>query len=82
VDRVQAAGFAIATCKAWGFPISALYHRTVFEWVVARRAQASTTARKGLPLLAALLRLDRLFVGHERGALGYLLVARRAETLD
>jgi hypothetical protein len=24
-----------------------------------------------------LLRIDRLFVGHERGALGYLLVARR-----
>ena len=35
---IAAAGFEILTCKAWGFPISALYHRTVFEWIVARHA--------------------------------------------
>ena len=58
-----------------GFPISALYHRTVFEWIVARRATSSAPLRAGSPILGALLRLDRRFVGHERGALGYILVA-------
>ena len=80
--RVAAAGFAILTCKAWGFPISALYHRTVFEWIVARRATSSPPLRAGSPILSALLRLDRLFVGYERGALGYILVAMRSENSD
>lgn len=82
VSRVEAAGFAIVTCRAWGFPISALYHRTVFEWVVSRRAGSSAPTRAGLPVLRALLRLDRLFVGRERGALGYILVARRVRRSD
>ena len=77
VDRVEGAGFGVVTCKAWGFPISALYHRTVFEWVVARRATSSAPIRAGSPILATLLRLDKRFVGLERGALGYILVAQR-----
>jgi ubiquinone/menaquinone biosynthesis C-methylase UbiE len=76
-SRVTTAGLEVVTCKAWGFPISALYHRTVFEWVVARRATSSAPLRAGSPILSALLRLDRLFVGRERGALGYILAARR-----
>jgi len=76
-SRVGGAGFEILSCKAWGFPISALYHRTVFEWIVAQRATSSAPLRAGSPVLSALLRLDRLFLGHERGALGYILVARR-----
>jgi SAM-dependent methyltransferase len=76
-SRVAAAGFVIVTCEAWGFPISALYHRTVFEWVVARGATTSHQIRAGSPILSALLRIDRLFVGRERGSLGYILVARR-----
>ncbi|HEX3596077.1 MAG TPA: class I SAM-dependent methyltransferase [Polyangiaceae bacterium] len=74
-NRVAMAGFEILTCKAWGFPISALYHRTVFEWIVARHATSSAPLRAGSPILGALLRLDRHFLGHERGALGYILVA-------
>ena len=76
--RVEGASFELLTCKAWGFPISALYHRTVFEWIVSHRVPSATTSmRAGRGLLAGLLRLDRLFVGRERGALGYILVARR-----
>jgi len=81
VDRIESTGFTVITCKAWGFPFSALYHRTVFEWIVRRGKQRSAPARAGLPLLGALLRLDRLFVGQERGSLGYILVARRREGL-
>lgn len=80
VRRVEGAGFDVLTCKAWGFPISALYHRTAFEWTVARRATSSASLKVGSPFLAALLRLDRLFVGRERGALGYILLARRGPT--
>ncbi len=76
LTRVADAGFETLTCKAWGFPISALYHRTVFEWIVAKEATESTKIRAGSPILSALLHVDKLFVGHERGALGYLLVAR------
>jgi len=76
-SRVVASGFEILSCKAWGFPISALYHRTAYEWVIARRPAASQSLKAGSPFLSALLRLDRLFLGHERGALGYILVARR-----
>jgi len=76
-SRVAAAGFEILACKAWGFPISALYHRTAYEWIVSRRATSSSSLRAGSPFLATLLRLDKRFVGHERGALGYILVARR-----
>jgi SAM-dependent methyltransferase len=74
--RVEAAGFDIVTCKAWGFPIAALFHRTVFEWIIVREATESSKIRAGSPFLSALLRLDRFFVGRERGALGYLLIAR------
>jgi ubiquinone/menaquinone biosynthesis C-methylase UbiE len=82
LHRVATAGFEITACKAWGFPISALFHRTVFEWMVARKATDRKTIRAGSPVLATLLRVDRLFVGHERGALGYILVARRRENLS
>jgi SAM-dependent methyltransferase len=76
VGRVEQAGFAVVSCRAWGFPISALYHRTAFEWIVARRATSNPSLRAGSPILSALLQLDRRFVGHERGALGYILIAR------
>jgi SAM-dependent methyltransferase len=79
LDRVTTGGFEIVACKAWGFPISALFHRTVFEWIVAGKATDKTTIRAGSPVLATLLRVDRLFVGQERGALGYILVARRQQ---
>ena len=47
-SRVTEAGFEIVTCKAWGFPISALYHRTVFERVVAREAISSKPIELGV----------------------------------
>jgi SAM-dependent methyltransferase len=79
-ERVEGAGFDVLRMSPWGFPFSALYHRTVYERAVRRRVP-ETSARPPRPavaLLAALLQVDRLFVGVERGALGYILTARRA----
>ena len=78
--RVEAAGFRILRCAAWGFPVSALYHRTAYERAVRRRGTTELGGGGGASAAAAVLRvalqLDRLFVGVERGALGYLLTAR------
>jgi SAM-dependent methyltransferase len=73
------AGLTVERCIAWGFPVSALYHRTVYERHIDRRGAATATAgqRPALAVLHAVLQLDRLFLGRERGALGYLVLARR-----
>jgi hypothetical protein len=69
----------VERCVAWGFPVSALYHRTIYERHLDRRGAAPATARQrpAVAVLRALLQLDRLFLGHEHGALGYLVLARR-----
>lgn len=74
------ADLAVERCVAWGFPVSALYHRTVYDRHLDRRGAAPATARErpALAVLRALLQLDRLFLGHEHGALGYLVLARRS----
>ena len=74
------AGFAVHRCVGWGFPVSRLYHRHVYERYLDRRGPTAPSSRQ-TPLVAALgalLQLDRLFVGVERGALGYLALATRA----
>jgi SAM-dependent methyltransferase len=73
-------GLEVERCRPWGFPVSALYHRAVYDRRAARLAEAgppSTKARAALGVLKAALQLDRLFVGMERGCLGYLVLARR-----
>lgn len=73
------AGFRVEKCLAWGFPFSALYHRHLYERRLERHgpARPERGQRPALAVLSALLQVDRLFVGVERGALGYLLVATR-----
>ncbi|MEP6978855.1 MAG: methyltransferase domain-containing protein [Thermoleophilia bacterium] len=74
----QDADLTIERCVAWGFPVSALYHRTVYERHIDRRGAATATKRQrpALALLRVVLQVDRLFLGHEHGALGYLVLAR------
>jgi SAM-dependent methyltransferase len=80
LGAADAAGLRVERCVAWGFPFSALYHRHVYERHVDRHGAAQPKAwqRPGVALLRLLLQIDRLFVGVERGALGYLLLARRS----
>jgi SAM-dependent methyltransferase len=80
LEACAAAGFTVHRCLGWGFPASRLYHRHVYERYLDRRGPAGPERRHGpfIALVGALLQLDRLFVGVERGALGYLALATRA----
>jgi SAM-dependent methyltransferase len=80
LEACSAAGFTVHRCLGWGFPVSRLYHRHVGEGYLDRRAPAGPERRHGpfIALVGALIQLDRLFVGVERGALGYLALATRA----
>ncbi|MHB8643453.1 MAG: methyltransferase domain-containing protein [Gaiellaceae bacterium] len=78
VDVVGAGGLRVERIRPWGFPMSSLYHRRLYERRLARvgAAEPGAAARPALFALRVLLSVDRLFVGVERGALGYLLLAR------
>ena len=80
VAACTSSGFAVRRCVGWGFPFSALYHRHLYERRLDRHgpARPKRWQRPALALLGALLQADRLFVGVERGALGYLLLATRS----
>jgi SAM-dependent methyltransferase len=79
LEACSASGFTVHRCLGWGFPVSRLYHRHVYERYLDRRGPAGPQRRHGpfVALLGLLLQLDRLFVGVERGALGYLALATR-----
>jgi SAM-dependent methyltransferase len=79
VALCEQSGFDVTQCLGWGFPFSALYHRHIYERRLDRRGAGPPRSRErpALALLGAVLQVDRLFVGVERGALGLLLAARR-----
>ena len=79
ITACTSAGFVVERCLGWGFPVSRLYHRHVYERYLDRRGPAPPAGRQQplVRLLGGLLQLDRLFVGVERGALGYLALARK-----
>jgi SAM-dependent methyltransferase len=71
----------VVRCVGWGFPVCAAYHRWIYDRRAAQLGEAGAVRapaqRAGLAILKVALQVDRLFVGVERGALGYLLLARR-----
>lgn len=75
-DVIGGAGLAVERLRPWGFPISALYHRVVYD----KRAAKLASDRTGHPVATRILRVallvDRLFVGVDRGCVGYLACAR------
>ena len=80
IDACTSAGLTVDQCLGWGFPFSRLYHRHVYERYLDRHGPAPPGGRHRplVGVVGALLQVDRLFVGVERGALGYLLLATRA----
>ena len=75
----ETGGFTVERCRAWGFPFAALYHRYLYERRLDRHGASAPRRweRPALAFLSTILQVDRLFVGVERGALGYLLLAAR-----
>jgi SAM-dependent methyltransferase len=79
LETCMGAGLTVHSCVGWGFPFSRLYHRHVYERYLDRHGPARPSGRHRpiVVVVRALLQTDRLFVGVERGALGYLLLATR-----
>ena len=79
LEACAAAGFTVHRCVGWGFPFTRLYHRHVYERYLDRHGPVRPGGRHRpfVAAVGALLQVDRLFVGVERGALGYLLLATR-----
>jgi len=74
------AGLTVERCEGWGFPVASAYHRWVYDKRAARLAGSGSPTRSKrwlMMVLKALLQVDRLTVGVDRGALGFLAVARR-----
>jgi SAM-dependent methyltransferase len=79
IDACTSAGLRANQCVGWGFPFSRLYHRHLYERYLDRHGPSRPGGRHRhlVAAVGALLQVDRLFVGVERGALGYLLLAAR-----
>lgn len=79
IEACTGAGFTVKSCLGWGFPVSRLYHRYIYERYLDRRGPTQPARRQKplVKLLGSVIQLDRLFVGVERGALGYLALATR-----
>jgi SAM-dependent methyltransferase len=79
IEACTGAGMTVHRCLGWGFPFSRLYHRHVYERYLDRHGPSRPGGRHRhlVAAVGALLQIDRLFVGVERGALGYLLLATR-----
>jgi SAM-dependent methyltransferase len=73
---LEDAGLTLERIRPWGFPMSALYHRAFYDKRAASLAEDRRQRRVALNVLRVLLQVDRLFVGVERGCLGYLAAAR------
>lgn len=81
LEVIESAQLRVERCVAWGFPLSTLYHRYLYEPRLQRvgpRQPSGSSQRLALRLLGLLLNADRLFLGVERGALGYLVIASSA----
>jgi SAM-dependent methyltransferase len=85
-DLVEAGGFEGVEVIAWGFPLTGLYHRVIYERALRRRLKrASPDAGDGargpsrwlVRIARAALELDTLFLGRRPGYLGFLVTAQR-----
>jgi len=78
LELCAGAGLDVERLRPWGFPVSSFYHRRIYEPRLTAQGPAapSRAQRPAVAALGAALQVDRLFVGVERGALGYLLLGR------
>jgi SAM-dependent methyltransferase len=74
-DVIAKSGLTLESIRPWGFPVSALYHRVFYDQRAAALASDHRDRGAALFVLRCALQVDRLFVGVERGCLGYLALA-------
>jgi SAM-dependent methyltransferase len=79
LELCAGAGLTVERLEPWGFPVSSFYHRRIYEPRLSAQGPAEPRwyLRPAIAALGAALQLDRLFVGVDRGALGYLLLTRK-----
>ena len=79
LELCAGAGLAVEKLAPWGFPVSSFYHRRIYEPRLTAQGPSRPRwyMRPAVSALGAALQLDRLFVGVERGALGYLVLVRK-----
>ena len=75
-QALEDAGLVVEAIRPWGFPMSSLYHRVFYDKRAAHLAEDKRERKLAKGVLGAVLTVDRLFVGVERGCLGYLGLAR------
>ncbi len=78
LELCAGAALDVQRLEPWGFPVSSFYHRRIYEPRLSAAGPAAPRwyLRPAVAGLGAALQVDRLFVGVERGALGYLVLAR------
>ena len=85
-ELMRGAGLDRVEVIPWGFPLSGLYHRMVYERLVRRRlqsdvpgrlAQGGRSTRVLSRVVRAALELDTLFLGRRPGYFGLLAIAHR-----
>lgn len=81
-ETISSAGFDDLRIVPWGFPIASLYHRLLFDKSAAKLAGDSRPRRLQRALLKIGIQVDRLFVGTERGCLGYLGFGRAGQSMS
>ena len=79
LEACSAAGFIVHRCLGWGFPVSpgSTIGTSMSDTSTGEARRAGAPAPAARRARGALLQLDRLFVGVERGALGYLALATK-----
>jgi SAM-dependent methyltransferase len=79
LELCAGASLDVERLAPWGFPVSSFYHRRIYEPRLTAQgpAQPRWYLRPAVAALGAALQVDRLFVGVERRALGYLVRARK-----
>ncbi len=87
VDLMLGAGLERIEVTAWGFPLTGLYHRLVYQRLLRRRLRQwppggdSNGTQPPSPALLRFVRIclefDSLFLGRRPGYLGFLVSARK-----
>ena len=87
-ELMTSAGLERVEVSGWGFPLTGLYHRHVYERMLRRRLESPVPGRLGQGLgsarwlsriTRATLEIDSLFMGRRPGYMGLIAIAHAPE---